>query len=123
MQMEYPVWLGKKAVGKVEVRKQGLYWKFDCRCQLTGGVVCRLVASWPGGQERLGVPVPDGDGFRLETRIPAKRLGEDLQFSLVPKLEQQERFVPIVPEEPFSYIARIKDSYLVKRGEQVGILV
>lgn len=33
------------------------------------------------------------------------------------------RFIPIKPEEPFAYIERLKDAYLVRQDGQVGIII
>ena len=67
--------------------------------------------------------VPVDGGFGLNTSLPVKRLGEgELTFSLVPKHDKPAgKFIPISPEEPFAYIERLKKSYLVRKGEQVGI--
>ena len=63
--------------------------------------------------------------FGLETKLPVKRLGEGrMEFLLLPKHgTPKAQFVPISPEEPFSYIVRLKEAYLVKRNGQAGILV
>ena len=70
----------------------------------------------------MGVVVPVGEGFGLETRLPVKRLGEgEMAFFLLPKHDRpRERFVPIYPEEPFSYLSRLKEAYLEKREGQLG---
>ena len=74
-------------------------------------------------RENLGLVVPVDGGFGLNTLIPVKRLGEgEPTFSLLPKHDRPPgKFVPISPEEPFAYIERLKKSYLVRKGEQVGI--
>ena len=105
--------------------RQGLYYRFVCRCKLNGDVVCRLYVSCGGQKENLGVVVPEGDGFGLDTRLPVKRFraGEP-SFSLNPKHETSYgQFVPIIPEEPFAYIERLKTSFLVKKYGQLGILL
>ena len=38
----YDVMLADETVGTVEVTKQGLYYRFDCRCRLSGTVICRI---------------------------------------------------------------------------------
>ena len=122
---DYEVCFGKKPCGKVQVERQGLYYRFFCRCQLGTEVMCRLTVSCGGKQEDLGILVPVGDGFGLDTRIPAKRLGKGTpEFSLRAKQGSAEgTFVPIYPEEPFSYLSRLKESYLVYKNGQAGILV
>ena len=74
-------------------------------------------------RENLGLVVPVDGGFGLNTSLPVKRLGEgELNFSLLPKHDKPAgTFIPISPEEPFAYIERLKKSYLVRKGEQVGI--
>lgn len=63
-------------------------------------------------------------GFGLDTKVPVKHLGEgELKFFLLPKHEiTQCMFVPIIPEEPFAYIERLKEGFLARKGEQVGVV-
>lgn len=124
----YSVYFGKQDAGKVQVLRQGLYYRFVCRCRLTGDVICRLHVTCGSKSENLGIVVPMDGGFGLNTKIPVKRLGEgEMEFRLLPKYEPREEknetFVPIYPEEPFAYIERLKESYLVKRNGQAGILI
>ena len=123
--MDYSVQFGNQPAGKVQVQRQGLYYQIHCRCRLTGDVVCRLYAKSGEKQENLGVVVPMDGGFGLDTRIPVKRLGEgELTFTLAPKHDSgREKFVPIIPEEPFAYIERLKTSFLVRKYGESGILV
>ena len=121
----YGVRFGNKSAGKVQVIRQGLYYRFICRCQVSGDVVCRLSVSCGEKQENLGVVIPMDGGFGLDTKLPVKRLGEGkMEFMLVPKHEVAAgKFVPIYPEEPFSYIERLKDAYLVRKNGQLGIVL
>lgn len=120
----YGVYFGNQLAGKVQVLRQGLYYGFHCRCQLTGEVVCRLYVTCGKNRESLGVVVPMDDGFGLDTRLPKKRLGEGkMEFLLIPKHDiPQGRFVPIYPEEPFAYLARLKEGFLARQGEQIGVV-
>lgn len=125
LEENYGVYFGKDLAGKVQVRRQGLYYRFQCRCRLSGDVMCRLHVTCGDRQENLGVVVPMGDGFGLDTRLPVKRLGEgSMEFTLVPKSGLPEgKLIPIYPEEPFAYIERLKESFLVRKGEQMGIVI
>lgn len=125
MEGNYGVYFGNQLSGKVQVLRQGLYYRFICRCKLTGNIVCRLSVTCGQNRESLGVVVPMGDGFGLDTKLPVKRFGEgNMEFFLVPKHEMSAgHFAAIYPEEPFSYIARLKDAYLVRKNGQYGILV
>lgn len=125
MEGTYGVYFGSQLMGKVQVLRQGLYYRFLCRCQLTGDVVCRLSVTCGDKRESLGVVVPMDGGFGLDTKLPVKRLGEgNMEFYLVPKHDVPAgKFVPIYPEEPFAYIERLKESFLVRKGEQVGVMI
>lgn len=119
MEREYDVLCGGVSVGRVRVTRQGLYNHFSCRCRPPRDEVCRLFVRCGNREEKLGVPVPGDGGFFLETSIPVKRLGEgEPEFRLVPKSEGERpmKLVPIYPEEPFAYIARLKDAYLAEQG-------
>lgn len=125
MEGSYGVYFGNQQTGKVQVLRQGLYYRFICRCQLSGDVVCRLHVSCGDKRESLGVVVPMDGGFGLDTKLPVKRLGEGkMEFLLIPKHElgQVETFVPIYPEEPFSYIERLKNAFLARKNGQVGVV-
>lgn len=122
MEGNYEVTFGQQTVGKVQVLRQGLYYRFICRCRLTGDVVLRLAVLCGDRQENLGVVVPMGDGFGLDKKVPVKHLGEgEMKFYLVPRHDRVlGKFVPIYPEEPFRYIARLKDAFLAKQNGQIG---
>lgn len=126
MYTDYPVKLGTEQVGKVRLDRQGLYCRFFCRCDLKGDTIYRLVMIQGEKQVNLGILVPAGGGFGLETRIPAKRIStEAARFCLVPRhdLLQGGNFVPIRPEEPFAYIERLKDAFLTERDGQLGVML
>ena len=120
--MEQELFFGDRSVGRVLVERQGLYYVFRCRCTLSGETAFRLFASCGEKQEDLGVLVPMGDSFGLDTRRPVKRLGEGvLSFRLVSKHDApRTHFAPISPEEPFAYLQRLKDAYLETRNGQPG---
>lgn len=121
----YGVYLGKQLSGKVQVTRQGLYYKFACRCQLTGDVVYRLEVTSGNSRENLGILVPMDGGFGLDTKVPVKRFQEgETGFQLLPKHEKSSgTFVAIYPEEPFAYISRLKSAFLVKQNGRMGILL
>ncbi len=123
MDQEYEIMLGDKAVGHARVSREGLYYRIRCRCALSGEMLCRILVRCGKREESLGILVPEGGEFGLETRIPVKKIGEGpLTFSAAPRHRDLEgRFISLSPEEPFRYISRLKDAYLVKHNGQVGI--
>lgn len=112
---------GGQQVGKVQVIPSGLYLAFHCRCQLTGSVVCRLWAVYENHRESLGVLVPMGEGFGLDTKLPKKRFPEGKPTFLVLPKHEAANFAPISPEEPFAYIQRLKDGFLDRQDGQLGL--
>ena len=125
MERQYSVSLNGQHCGKVTVSRQGLYYRIHCRCLLPAEDIYRLQLVCGIKEENLGVLVPMEDRFGLDTRIPVKQLGEgNLVFSVTAKRQPvQGRFVPIVDEEPFAYISRLKESFLQIKEGQLGILV
>ena len=65
---------GGEKIGKAEVRREGLYYRFRCCCDLTGEVMYRLIVICGGKTENLGIPVPEGDSFRLSTRTACMKI-------------------------------------------------
>ena len=122
MEKYFSVTWGNKDTGKVLVLRQGLYYRFQCRCALDGDGIYRLMLRCGTHIENLGVLIPQDGSFLLDTKIPVKRVGEgDMSFSLVSQRDPApESFVPICPEEPFAYISRLKQSFLQLHDGQAG---
>ncbi len=125
MEGNYPIYRDGRIVGQAAVSREGLYWHFRCQCRRSWDVVSRLYVTWDGGEECLGIPVPEGEVFRLDTRLPQKRMGQGkLRFAVrADGVQADGNFVPIKPEEPFAYIARLKDAYLARKDGQVGAMI
>ena len=125
MEGNYVLHFGGQAVGKVQVTREGLYYRFQCRCRLSGDVVCKVVVRCGAGQESLGILAPEGDGFCLATRLPVKRFLEATpEFLVMPnRTAMTGKFVPICPEEPFTYLERLKNAYLSMQNGQIGAVI
>lgn len=111
--------------GTVTVEKQGLYYCFSCRCTLPGKAAHRLVAVCDAGRVDLGICVPMGETFGVNKRIPCKQFpGGVPEFLLVSgAINKEKKFVPVYPEEPFAYMARLKDAFMEIRDGQAGIVI
>ncbi len=123
MREDYEVTLGGKSVGKLQLERQGLYYRVICRCNLSGEVMYRLEASGKKGKANLGILVPCESGFGVETRFPVSAVGEgELEFILQPKHDSltKRKFVPISPEEPFAYLSRLKEAFLETQQGEMG---
>ena len=121
----YEIRRGNDVVGTATVEKQGLYYRFCCRCKITGEGMRRIVITCGKQREDLGVCVPiDGD-FGMDKKIPCNHFGaEKPEFLLLPKYpDAQGKFVPVYPDEPFAYMSRLKDAFLEVREGLPGVLI
>ena len=121
----YPVLFGANQIGKVQILKQGLYYRFICLCRHDAHGVYRLMADLGNSRVPIGVLVPEKDGFGLNKTLPVKRFEEGQpNFYLVPMHDSVKgKFVPISPEEPFLYLSRLKDAFLIYQNGKVGAMI
>lgn len=122
----FDIRMGDKIVGKAQVEREGLYYRFSCRLSLPGQGMYRLLVRAGEKREDLGVCIPMGSQFGVEKKIPCKCLGEGIpEFILMPKdgAPRTGTFVPVYPEEPFAYIRRLENAFLAHRDGQIGIII
>ena len=121
----YEVFQDGEPVGTVEVRREGLYWCFICRCQPIHRDMIRLWMICGGKETDLGLCVPMDGGFGTEKRIPAKQCGPgEPRFCLRHKDDiLRGKYIPLSPEEPFQYIHRLETAFLERRGTRLGIVI
>lgn len=119
----YDIMLDGQTMGKAEVKTQGLYYAISCRCRLSGNSVYKLTVICGDDTENLGILVPEGGSFVLRTRLPKKKLpkGKPQFHAALKHPELSGKFVPLCPEEPFAYLARLKHAFLEVRDGQTGI--
>lgn len=123
--MDQELTIGSRKVGRVQLIQDGLYYQVICRAELHGTILYRLVAVTQGRRENIGILGPAEGGWGLQKKVPCKKLDpEDLTFLLIPSHESMEgKFVPISPEEPFSYLENLKDIYLHRQQDRLGVVV
>lgn len=120
----YDICLGSEILGQATVERQGLYFKIVCRCHLSGQTRFRVSVAGSGGEEDLGLLIPQGSGFGLTKSVAVKKLGEQLRFQIVPAhVKPNGSFIPLCPDEPFRYLERIKSAVLSRKDGQVGLLL
>ena len=121
----YEILRGSEAIGMAEVTREGLYYRFRCRCKLSGSVIYKITVQTGSNLRDLGVLVPENDVFILEKRVPAKYFGtDDLRFSAVPHSKSMKGvFIPVYPDEPFAYLARLRKAYMKKQNGITGIVL
>lgn len=125
MEGTYSIYSDDRDVGKVAVSREGLYYRFDCQCRLEKMEICKIVAVCGGEQIVLGTPIPEGQIFRLRTKLPVKRFsGEVPRFYILKnKKENLEKFVPVNENEPFLYLKDLKNAVFQVRNGESGIAI
>lgn len=97
MEGQYEIYRDGVCVGQAQMYRQGLYCCFSCRCRLNGQERIHLKVQCGQTVTDLGLCVPMGEDFGVETRIPAKRLGAGIpEFFLGDRKKETER--KAVPE-------------------------
>lgn len=114
----YDIMMNTKVVGQAEVMKEGLYYRFTCRCTPPNDAIHRIIVSDGNITRDLGICVPTGEWFCLVCRVPIKYLpGDKLEFSLV--TNEQKNAVPVETDTPFPALDKLETAYLQKNGEIV----
>ena len=121
----YDVMFDGQKAGWVEVAREGLYYRFSCRCRTDGREMLRLWMICGEGEVDLGLCVPVGSEFGTDKRIPVRQCGTGMpEFVLHPKDDiLRGHFIPLSPEEPFEYLHRLETAFLEKRGTRQGIVI
>lgn len=118
---EYPIYFAQERIGTAKVIQEGLYYRICCLCEISGSIpFCVKVTG--SAEADLGLCVPMEGCFGIETRIPVKRVGiGKLQFRAMPRHTARAELTAVSPDEPFGYITRLKDAYLIKRDALTGV--
>lgn len=121
----YDIYRGQEKIGKTEVKREGLYYRFRCVCDLTGEVMYRITVSCGESTENLGIPIPSGDSFYLDKKLPVSHFsGTEPIFRAIPRHPQvANMWIPITPEKPFDYIDRLEHAVAEQRNGEMGILI
>jgi len=125
MDGSYEIKQGDKVIGQAKVEKQGLYYRFTCRCAPDGEGMHRLTVRCGGREVSLGILVPMDGMFGVDKSVPRKSLGEGTPEFFLPGTQKkpQGKFVAVYPEEPFSYIHRLEGAFLARQAGQLGIML
>lgn len=125
MEKYYPINRNGIAVGKMCVQKEGLYYCFSGQCTLNRDDIYRVVVTCGVREMNLGVLIPEGSSFLIRKKVPIKQVGEgSWEFRVISDcFSTTSVFVPIIPDEPFSYLSRIKGSFLRLQNGNPGILL
>ena len=120
--MEHEFHLADGSRGFASVERQGLYYRIQCRCALTGAERIRLEVSGDLGEVDLGLLVPEGKYFVLSTSVAVRRLGENLHFRVKSAHRQTPgRFVTLSEYAPFAYLTELRKAVLTSQNGEIGL--
>ena len=121
--VKYDVCYGTLSVGKVEVIREGLYYRFICGCDRCGDEMLRLFVQQGGEKMDLGIGIPTGDRLNWDTRIAAKNLCDGkprFYLSTRPK-KKDTQFIPVHACAPFPAIVLLEEARFCVENGQPGV--
>ena len=117
----YDILMDTQVVGQAEVTKEGLYYRFSCKCTPPDDGIHRILVSDGNSTKDLGICVPTGEWFCLVCRVPVKYLSdENLQFALVPK---EQRGIPVETDSAFAHLDKLDSARLQEVNGKTEILI
>lgn len=118
----YDIFQGERKIGKAEITREGLYYRFRCCCDLTGEKIYRLTVTCNGKTENLGIPVPQGGEFWLTVRLPVSRFSKGVpEIRAVPK--ENQSWIPVALDMPFPYISELSGAVLEEKDGKMGVII
>ena len=115
----FDVRYNNEIVGRVTVKKEGLYYVLSCRCKPLDGIL-RLVLHRDDVTVPIGVCAPEGSGMGITRKLPTKRMGlPPWQFALSDG--NGEVFVPLGGELPTAVLQNIENARFCNRNGKPGL--
>lgn len=125
MEFCYEVIRGNTVVGEIRLMEQGLYCKMKCNCTFHLPGIYRLHLECLGIDRNLGVLIPDGNRYSLETAIPTKYIDYDHPTFYISGMDQtsEDKIVSVDSDMPFSYIRNLEKARFVYRNGKAKIYI
>lgn len=114
-------WKGNQ-VGNAEIRKEGMFYRFSCRCYLVNKGVYRIAVTDGQNKHDLGICVPDGSGYSCVARLPCNRLNGTVFTFLLTDGKKKEG-IPILAATPFFYLDKLNTARLRITDGQPEIII
>lgn len=121
----WDVYFEDKPVGTCRVWREGLYYRFNCRCDRVTEEICRLLLQCGEKTVDLGVLIPVGSGFGLDRKLSARNMpaGEP-QFSVKVLHRQSDgRFIPVRESDSFAFLSALEKARFGKQNGEVGVFL
>lgn len=118
----YTVRCDGQPVGKVELKRQGLYWLVNCRCQPANDRMLHLQMEIGENCADLGLLIPVSGILELRKQIPNKDIQQGHPvFWLRDRKASANHFHPIDPNIPFPWLERIEECVFAQVDGQKGV--
>lgn len=122
---KYDVLKDSIVVGFVNVIREGLYLRFQCRCKSFDSEIYRLIAYSGSQPIDLGICVPEGNYIILNKKMPVKVFCEmPAQFTLkANNTSTQTVLATVDPQQPFRLIDQLPLSKLDLKDGKYRIIL
>ncbi len=120
----YPVILNSENAGMVQVEKQGLYYRFRCVCHFKHRGMYEIHVKSGTESKKLGLCVPEGGNFILNTRIPIKQIPPGGMYFIAARKDSEEKnILPVCSEDPFLHLAELENAVYILQNNRPGIII
>ena len=104
-------------IGTATIKKEGLYYSFQCLCRFDDKKIHRLTAYGETGIVDLGICVPFGNDFAVNTKVAASKLGKgEISIEADRRPEQHKECVPVDAGQPFPKLEELDTAILSESG-------
>ena len=122
MEGKYEIYYRGEIVGQASVERQGLYFSFLCSVNMQEKGRYRIIVSQNEYKTDLGICLPQDGGYLLTKKIPIKRFSDSRFSFAISDGHNEERFVPIVNQEPFAYLSDLEKGRLAFQDGVPGVI-
>lgn len=107
----YQITWNGSSVGNAELHKEGMFYRFLCRCRLPNKGLYRVIVTDGENKYDLGICVPEGNGYSCVARVPCNQLkGNNLSFALMGS--EEKRGITIASGKPFAHLDKLNAARL-----------
>ncbi len=121
----WSVYFEDRSVGTCRIGREGLYYRFSCRCNRVRDGICRLLLKCGDRTVDLGILIPVDGGYGLDKKLPMRHMPEgEPRFIVKLQLEQADRrFVPVQEGEKCAFLTGLTDARFGKQDGEVGVFL
>lgn len=122
MEGKYKIHDRGKVVGQASVERQGLYYCFTCSVNMQEEGLYRIIVFQNERKTDLGICLPCIGRYMLTKKIPIKNFTNGEFTFAISDGQSKDKFVPIVWQEPFAYLANLEKGRFAFEDGIAGII-